>query len=51
MTASNEAFIIAAYAVTWIVVLGYLWRLLRVGARARAVHDRLVQEHGGESER
>ena len=51
MPASNETFIIAAYAVTWIVVLGYLWRLLRAGARARADHDRLMQEHGGEGER
>lgn len=51
MPASNEAFIIAAYAVTWVVVLGYLWRLLRAGARARADHDRVMKDYGGGSER
>ncbi len=36
MIASNQTFIIAAYAVTWIVIAGYLLRLVRTGRRARA---------------
>lgn len=38
MTGSNDAFVIAAYAVTWVVLLGYLWRLLRKGAAAQGGH-------------
>lgn len=49
MGASNQAFIIAAYAVTWIVVLGYLWRLHRKGAGARALYERVVRQHSGEN--
>ena len=47
MAASNLSFIIAAYAVTWLVILGYLWRLVRKGGRARADYERMVQERGG----
>lgn len=47
---SNETFIIAAYALTWVVLLSYALRLWRVGARARAEHERmagpLVKEKG-----
>jgi CcmD family protein len=46
--ASNLNFIIAAYAVTWIVILGYLWRLVRKGGRARADYERMASEQGGE---
>lgn len=49
MAASNLTFIIAAYAATWAVLLGYLWRLVRKGGRARADYERMVQEHGKES--
>jgi CcmD family protein len=43
MTASNQTFIIAAYAVTWVVILAYLLRLVRKGGRARAEYERAVQ--------
>ncbi len=49
MAASNLTFIIAAYAVTWAVLLGYLWRLVRKGGPARADYERMVQEHGKEN--
>jgi len=49
MAASNQTFIIAAYAVTWVVLLGYLLRLVRKGRRARADYDRFAHEHGEEN--
>lgn len=49
MGASNQAFIIAAYAVTWIVILGTLWRLHRKGERAGALYERMLHQHGGEN--
>ena len=49
MAASNQTFIIAAYVVTWVVLLGYLWRLVRKGGRARADYERMVQQHGEEN--
>lgn len=49
MIASNQAFIIAAYAVTWVVLLGYLVHLVRKGGRARAEYERMAREHHGES--
>lgn len=36
MIASNETFVIAAYALTWVVLLGYVWRLVSKEGRARA---------------
>jgi hypothetical protein len=48
MDASNITFIIAAYAVTWIVLLGYLVRLVRKGGRARADYERMEQQRSGE---
>ena len=42
----NLDFIIAAYSVMWVVVLGYLTRLIRKGARARADYDGMLREHG-----
>ncbi len=48
MAASNQTFIIAAYLVTWVVLLGYQWRLVRKGGRARAEFEQMVQEHSGE---
>ena len=40
MIASNNTFIIAAYAVTWIVFAGSLVRLIRAGRRARTALER-----------
>jgi len=48
MAGSNLKFIIAAYALTWVVLLGYQWRLLRKGRRARSEYDRMAQQRGGE---
>lgn len=48
MTASNLNFIIAAYAVTWAVLLGYQWRLVRKDGRARAEYERMAQQRSGE---
>ena len=48
MAASNLTFIIAAYTVTWVVLLGYLLRLVRKGARARADYERMAQQSSGE---
>jgi CcmD family protein len=48
MEASNLNFIVAAYTVTWIVLLGYLVRLVRKGGRARADYERMAQQASGE---
>jgi hypothetical protein len=45
----NRDFIIAAYTVSWVVFLGYLTRLIRKGASARADYDRMIREQGGEA--
>jgi CcmD family protein len=45
---SNLTFIIAAYTVTWLVLLGYLARLVRKGGRARAEYERMAQQQGRE---
>lgn len=44
MIASNETFVIAAYALTWLVLLGYAWRLAGRGARVRAEDARVRAE-------
>ena len=46
MEESNQTFIIAAYVVTWGVLLGYLWRLVRKGAFARAGYERTRVQSG-----
>lgn len=46
--ASNLNFIIAAYTIFWIVILGYLGRLVRKGGRASAEYERMAREHSGE---
>lgn len=46
---SNQTFIIAAYAVTWVVVLTYLARLVVAGARARAAYEAAVGPRAGGS--
>ena len=48
MIASNNTFIIAAYAVTWIVFAGYLVRLVGAGRRARASLERARGELAAE---
>lgn len=48
MAVSNQTFIIAAYAVTWAVLLGYQWRLVRKGGRARNEYERMAGEQGRE---
>lgn len=45
MIESNMTFIIAAYSVSWIVVLGYLTRLVLRGSRARTDYDRMAREN------
>jgi CcmD family protein len=49
MIESNPAFIVAAYAVTWIVLIGYA---LRLGAKDRKVHsayESMVYKNSGET--
>ena len=40
--AANKTFIIAAYSVTWIVILGYLMRLTLLARRVRAHRKELT---------
>lgn len=40
----NLKFIIAAYSVSWLVILGYLARLMRKGSRAHADYDLVSQQ-------
>ena len=47
METSNLTFIIAAYAATWLVILGYFVRLVRKGGRARADYERIVSAQQG----
>jgi CcmD family protein len=42
--ASNETFVTAAYALTWVVLLGYVWRLHARDSRARADEARVRVE-------
>jgi hypothetical protein len=44
----NQAFVIAAYTVMWVVVAGYGVRLMRKGARARADFDGMARGQSGE---
>ena len=41
--AMNETFIIAAYSIAWLVLLGYLARLTKKSARVRADYDSIVR--------
>ena len=45
MTEWNLTFIIAAYTVAWVVILGYTLRLARMGGRTRAVYERMVRDN------
>ena len=49
MIASNTSFIVAAYAITWIVILGYLLRLVVNSGRARAALARMRAGQAEES--
>jgi len=40
---SNQSFLVAAYVVTWTVVLAYTLWLARKGARVRAAHRRATE--------
>jgi CcmD family protein len=44
----NIAFVVAAYAITWTVLLGYLIRLLRKDKLAHAALSRADSRRGGE---
>jgi CcmD family protein len=44
----NRMFVIAAYSVMWIVVLGYMMRLVRKGSRARQEYERIGRKQGGD---
>jgi CcmD family protein len=50
MIESNPAFIVAAYAVTWIVLLGYSLRLARKDRQVRSGYEAMVYKSSGESE-
>ena len=41
---SNQTFIIAAYTLTWLVLIGYASRLWRANTRARAEHARITDQ-------
>ena len=43
MIASNQTFIVAAYALTWVVLLVYLARLIRMSARGRREYLRVTR--------
>ena len=45
---SNETFIIAAYSLTWIVLLAYLVYLVRRTRASRAEHARLADGRAAE---
>jgi len=40
----NLKFIIAAYSVSWLVILGYLARLVRKGSRVRGEYARMQHD-------
>lgn len=41
MIASNATFVTAAYALTWVVLLAYVWRLVSKDGHARAEYARV----------
>ena len=44
---SNETFVIAAYSIAWVVLLGYFIYLARVARRSRAEFARLTGAGAG----
>lgn len=49
VTDMNQTFIIAAYSLTWAVLLGYLAFLLRRSAGSRKDFDRIAGSNKGEN--
>ena len=47
MEEMNLKFIIAAYSVSWLVILGYLARLVKKGSQARADYSHMSGEMPG----
>jgi CcmD family protein len=47
--AMNQTFIVAAYAVTWLVLLGYMARLVRKGRSARRQYETVARGAAGVS--
>jgi CcmD family protein len=45
----NQYFITAAYAVTWLVILGYVVRLGRKASRVRHEYDRMDRQSAGDT--
>ena len=45
----NQTFIVAAYTVTWIVLLGYMARLVRKSSRVRSQYESMAHGAGGEN--
>ena len=45
----NRTFVIAAYTVMWVVVGGYLVRLIVKGSRMRSEYERMRSENSGEN--
>ncbi|HEU4989344.1 MAG: CcmD family protein [Gemmatimonadota bacterium] len=50
MEASNWAYVTAAYAVTWVLVLGYMAYARRALQRARAEYRRVTGHEPGEGD-
>lgn len=48
MIESNPAFIVAAYAVTWIVLIGYTLRLGRKDRKVHSEYESMVYRNRGE---
>ena len=49
MIESNPAFIVAAYAVTWIVLIGYSLRLGRKDRKVHSEYESMVYRNRGET--
>ena len=47
MIASNATFVTAAYALTWVVLLAYVRRLVSKDGHARAEYDRVTARAEG----
>ena len=47
--AMNQTFIVAAYAVTWAVLLGYMARLVRKSSRVRSQYESMAHGATGAS--
>ncbi len=43
----NQSFIVAAYSVAWLVLIGYLARLTRKAKATRTVFERMSSDNSG----